>query len=206
MTAPAPRPPSARRFTLLDGMILVASVAAGLGVLRAFSGEGEWDFLVTPSLWSRDLLDVLAADLIVMLAPPAVSVTLAVLALRLRQPRPTWRRLVRQPGLMAGLALVAAWAVVGIFTALHVTSLGGVVVLANGGGVGPGDSPGYWLEVFSEFAAVFGGFAVASCWATLAVGRRWRAEAGWGDRLGRLVGVGWIAMALAVAYEWRRGY
>jgi hypothetical protein len=57
---------------------------------------------------------------------------------------------------------------------------------------GPGhpDEPGWTL----------GGFAVAICWATLALGGRWRAEPSWIDRLGRIVGVAWMVMGVAAAY------
>jgi hypothetical protein len=40
------------------------------------------------------------------------------------------------------------------------------------------------------------GIAVTAAWVNLAVCDRWKPEAGWIDRLGRAVGVCWIAITL----------
>jgi hypothetical protein len=40
--------------------------------------------------------------------------------------------------------------------------------------------------------------AVLTSWMTLIVGRRWRAEPTWVDRLGRAVGVFWIVAGAVV--------
>ena len=45
---------------------------------------------------------------------------------------------------------------------------------------------------------VFFGPAVLVSWTTLLLGRRWRAESSWVDRLGRAVGVFWIVEGLIV--------
>jgi hypothetical protein len=42
------------------------------------------------------------------------------------------------------------------------------------------------------------GLAVSVSWMTMLVGRRWRAEPSWVDRLGRSLGVFWIMGGLAV--------
>jgi hypothetical protein len=41
------------------------------------------------------------------------------------------------------------------------------------------------------------GLAIAALWVVLAIGRRWRASPDWIDRLGRLIGAGWIVSTVA---------
>jgi hypothetical protein len=41
------------------------------------------------------------------------------------------------------------------------------------------------------------GLAIAALWVVLALGRRWRASPDWIDRLGRLIGAGWVASTVA---------
>jgi amino acid transporter len=207
MGSSAAQPPNRRRFTLLDGMILVAAPAVGLGVLRGAGPLSDWMELPGAILanwaWDRNLIDQLVGELLLFVMPSAVTTSLAVLAIRLRRPRPSWRRLARQPGLVAGLALVAAWVVAGLFTVVHLASDNNVFGTPVGGVVT--NNPGYWLQVFASVGSALGGFAVAIAWGTLALVRRWRPEAGWVDRLGRLVGVGWIVMAVLGAHQLRSG-
>jgi hypothetical protein len=100
-----------RRFRLLDAMILVGATAAGCAlsqsVCRAMVGDlswetvseiwnppnrslGEWDDLVERTL-------VLAC----LTMPLALAWTLALIPIRLVGPRPPFRRITRQPGMMA---------------------------------------------------------------------------------------------------------
>jgi hypothetical protein len=185
-------------------MILVAALAVGLGGLRVL-GPLEYltDLLgamLTKEAWTRDGLEEIGSEFLLLATPSAVSMTLALLVLRLRRPRPVWRRLARQPGLMACLALVVAWGCSVVFTVLHLIAVDGFSIEAAGGQFADTFS---WLEVFSKVGRMLGGFAVAICWSTLAVGGRWRAEPSWIDRLGRIVGVAWIVMGMAAAYELR---
>jgi hypothetical protein len=41
------------------------------------------------------------------------------------------------------------------------------------------------------------GYAVFASWLILAMGRRWRPEPGWIDRLGRLMGIAWIVWSIS---------
>jgi hypothetical protein len=43
------------------------------------------------------------------------------------------------------------------------------------------------------------GFTVAAIWLLLALSGRWRPERSWIDRLGRLLGLVWMACAIAVS-------
>ncbi len=122
--------------------------------------------------------------------PLIAGTTLALIPIRLLGPRTRWRRLARQPGLLATGAAGLAMAVVGLPIA--------IAAAAFGAG---------WKEnlewLFDEenvtLVTKFGGLAVSESWMTLLVGRRWRAESSWVDRLGRAIGVCWIVAGLAMA-------
>src|SRR4051794_11857717 len=96
-----------RRFTVLDALALVAAVGIGLGLARAYQSS----------------MDTAAAGVAMNYplrirwfgrpTPLLISLTLALLALRLIGPRPRGRRLVGSPGFAAcyaaalGLAITA---------------------------------------------------------------------------------------------------
>ena len=105
-------------------------------------------------------------DVFLLTWPMLVFWTFTTLFLRLRRPRPDWRELIRQPGMTACVAASAS------------------LVFAS------------WLEwvfhVRVPIATV--SVAVSSAWLALVIGRAWKAERSWIDRIGRLVGVGWIAI------------
>ena len=98
---------SNRRFLISDGMILIAATAVGIALTRAIlpgfeefsSGAGG-----APNM-SRYFLIEYALNSIV---PTLVSMTIVVLLLRLRQPRPRLRRVFLQPGAAACAAATLA--------------------------------------------------------------------------------------------------
>jgi hypothetical protein len=47
----------------------------------------------------------------------------------------------------------------------------------------------------------FVGLSVVVSWMTLLVGRQWRAERSWIDRLGRAIGIWWVIAGLLVASQ-----
>jgi hypothetical protein len=57
---------------------------------------------------------------------------------------------------------------------------------------------GCWGVQMAAFSAPCG-WTVAAIWLLLALSGRWRPEPSWIDRLGRLLGVVWIACAILVA-------
>ena len=88
---------STRRLTIFDMTMLVAATAVGLTVLRAFWNSG-WVFRQF-SLGSH--IRFMAQCVNEACFPFLASWTVCFLILRLRQPRPTLRRLARQPGMAA---------------------------------------------------------------------------------------------------------
>jgi hypothetical protein len=184
-----------REFRLLDAMILVAATASGCGVMKWLNRGALRDLYA--QCW--DLLregpgDNLAAvgQSILILAdlmmPLVAMVMLAFIAMRLLGPRPPFRRLARQPGIVAACASCLASVLIGlpvIFVAL----------------VAGWDDVSEWFVAEEQVMLVTmcGGLAVLVSWVTLLLSRRWRAERSWVDRLGRAIGVFWIMAALPVA-------
>ena len=165
-----------RKFSVFDGMILIAATAVGIALAR------DW---YEPSMKMAEvrgpIIGVYVASVWLMAAW-----SLALLYLRLRQPRPSLRRIGSQPGTIASvaaaLALVltfAEWLQHFVFWPPRMSDL--------------------WLWMNEEFRGRTpwlcgqGPCAVAAAWATLALVRRWRPEKGWLDRLGIILGICWLA-------------
>ena len=91
------RTTSTRRLTILDITMLVAATAVGLTILRTFWNSGWFFRQYSPG----SELSFLAQCLYQACFPFLASWTVCFLILRLRQPRPTLRRLARQPGMAA---------------------------------------------------------------------------------------------------------
>jgi hypothetical protein len=179
-------------------MVLVAATAIGFGLVEGLSALSDGDlswravyeaFLDLPrpsgsALW-REIVE-LCWTIIALSVPHATMWTLALIPIRFMGPRPPWLRLARQPGLIAAVAsgvtmvfIGAQFLVIGLVVDIRYLSsaIASQVVL--------------WPILI--------GLAVAVSWMTLLIGGRWRAEPSWIDRLGRVMGVGWIVAGLAVA-------
>jgi hypothetical protein len=160
------RASGAKRFTLLDAMILVAATAIGIAVFRTaipdFRNPGDWTSGASAFL---------------------VSWSSAALLLRVRPPRPHVRRWVTRPGDAASMATILGTILTGLLCLLQ--SVGSLLTGSNKGPLLP-----FALVVFSIVIAP----AVATSWLMIALGRRWRREVdgiGW---LGRVLGVGWMIL------------
>ena len=119
--------------------------------------------------------------------------TLVVPVLRLRQPRPAWRKLSRQPGMTACVAAMAGMA--------FCAGVAGFAVLLRWGIDGQtqfGSSFWYRTPVLDDII-IYAGVSVAAVWATQISTGRWRKPADWVDRLGRVLGVIWVTAALVFA-------
>lgn len=189
----------ARRFTISDGMILVAATAVGLAW-----GGSNWRQVgqgMNPlgGVWDdgRQLIIALAMSAM----PSLMAWTLALLIVRLRRPRPSWRRVARQPGttacLAASLPIAASGAIIAGFL-IHYARMRELPAAFWR------EFPGNLVE-FLFFPAPFAGFSVLVAWAMLGLQRQWRGERGWIDRAGRVLGVSWIVMmAIMGDFWWHR--
>ncbi len=181
--------PRCRPFTVLDAMILVAATAVGL-----WGGNLVWFVLGTnwESLFG-DLGDVrnfgyIHACLtgIAFAAMPVMWVwTLTMPLLGLRRPRPTLRRLCRQPGFAACVAVFITTTIIALSClASEAHSL----------------KPNYRARLETELVNNLGwdfvtapfGFVVAGVWVLFALGKMSRRDPGWFDRTGRVLGAYWV--------------
>lgn len=184
-----------RTFQLLDAILIIAALAVGLAMARAYDHFADFHLISpmsppSPEVFRRS--ELVPWDYLVFgeqIVGPAVLVwTLAFVVLRLRQPRPRLRRLFRQPG-MAGCATVLT--VMPIFLFWKIL---GQMVWASGEFEGQG--VGYWFpEAFKE-SLFWVGSSVVAVWLNLALSRRCAAEPSWIDRLGRVLACYWIVVPI----------
>jgi hypothetical protein len=214
--APANRSPNAqtgtlrRRFQLLDAIVLMAATAVACGVTRWIDSlsDGAVSWSALPDIWINythqppsvvnnrmELIDVVletSLDLVALTLPFFAIWTLALIPLRLRFPRPRWRRLPNQPGAMAtcavGVSLVVAL--------LHFCVVL-FVIPAQWHPISVGTNE--WVLAYVHLASYPGVAALAS-WVTLLLGRRWRAERSWIDRCGCVLGAYWVAVTVALPF------
>jgi hypothetical protein len=169
---------SGRRFTILDGMILVAATALGLAFVHATGLH----FTVPTFNTARGPYIALVLHEVSMLMPFLTTLTLAYFVVGLLPPRPSLKRLARQPGMAACCAATTA-IVIQVVWLLSV-------------GMGVSDPVGRgWLPLPKFFFQTFGDvvpYAVVGAWLTLALTGRWSPCPNWADRLGRSLGVSWL--------------
>jgi hypothetical protein len=178
-----------RRFTIGDGAILIAGTALGLGFWIARQ-KGNWgvgnNYRPIPS--SPQALSYFACSV-------SLGMAWVVLLAPIRLHRRGRGLVACSPGFVAALAIV-------------VTSLlDWYPWIKRAQGV---NSMSYWDELLwgytcenpSQYAP-----ALATSWLVLWIGRRWSRPADWTDRLGRLLGIGTLALALIHPFlpykEWR---
>lgn len=176
--------------TLADAMALVAGTAVACCVLQTSVGTLDpselWDSLINApaSSWTALNVAMVIAELGAVLVAPMLAVGSATLALIvLCMPRPDRFQHLRRPGVMA---CVQVGLVVVVTVGLELVRYG----------VGDGSTPAKFDDFVREctlYVSGLSGLAVASCWITMMLIGVWRPEASWADRLGRLLGMAWIA-------------
>jgi hypothetical protein len=178
--------PLCRPFTLFDGMIVIGVAAVGFATYRGSLEYGnDW------YQWVE-----MCVEAFLLLA------TWLVVIFRFRRPRPSLRRMARQPGAVACFAIVA----------MHVSQMGedqAYRLIYGNFRIIPGIGSLIWIFL-SGFEVVLSA-VVPICWALLLAGRRWRPEPGWIDSLGRWIGWAWIVWLvacpvftwLAIRHDWR---
>jgi hypothetical protein len=196
MVAGQERQPS-RRFGLGDGLILMAALAFTLVALRGTGWFTRfptriyswWEIsleLLRQRPWTQpfesrgQVASLLAAQVLEeifvgLLSSVLLGLTLVQPILRLRRPRPPFRQVIRQSGMVACLGVV-----IGTLIAADLWFILGV-------------DPGYGAFLASVLVLL---------WPLLGV-FPWRMEPSWIDRLGRAVGWGWLiatVAAVAAAY------
>jgi hypothetical protein len=167
--------PSARWFGIIDCMGVVAAAAVAVALTRYHLGRIS--MARTPGVAIAHVTRFVALPLCWM-----------VVAMR-SVGRGPGRRRPMPPGVAACVGVIVATCITLSFW-VH-------VVITSMPGVGWADQPWEFIPqqiVDPRPPAI----AVGSVWAVLALDRRWRPEPRWLDRLGRIVGVYWLADALGV--------
>ncbi len=182
-----------RRLRLVDAMVLIAVEALALvmtrSYLRCFSALNQ---LVSTEPGHVRVMG--AREWLYACVPPLVVLSATLWPLRFTQPVRRHRRTARLPGLAvsyaAWVAMVFALvrSVFDLRTGLRNTHFPGVGVLSLG------DILVLRVVAMKDFI----GPAVAVTWLLLWLGGGWRAESAWIDRLGRLLGIFWIAFGVAL--------
>jgi hypothetical protein len=190
-----------QRFRLVDAMVLVAVAGLGLAMtrsyLRCFSAL-SWVVSSEPInvrvMGVREWLNAFV--------PPLVVLSAALGPLRFTRPVDRFRRTARRPGLAVSYATWAALVLALVRWASDLRTLLTHTLFPDVGFLSPGDIFVLRVVMMKDFI----GSGVAVTWLLLWLGGGWRAEPTWVDRLGRLLGVFWIAfgVALWVAFVVRR--
>ncbi|OJW22268.1 MAG: hypothetical protein BGO49_07225 [Planctomycetales bacterium 71-10] len=200
-----------RRFSTFDLMILVAAAAVGLWLKRHSA----------PYLWpggpkyGPESPVYVAWEGALELSPFLIPLAPTLVVLHLRRPRPSLRRLSIRPGFAACLAATVGLGVGALMQALREV----VALMTRTGAIAKLPSPPFmtWpagtLDVPEPMGATTNclsriilvpiesghapaiATAVIATWAMLAVGGRWRPRPTWLDRVGRLIGLAWLAVA-----------
>jgi hypothetical protein len=189
-----------RKFMVSDAMVLIGATAIGLGWTRA-TFNGTWFELTQPGTFFNPPSISQALYTWSDLITPCLTIwTIALTLLWLRQPRGTVRKLSRYPGALACAAVTAS-----IITSVTFKLL--FYLMISSMPVGRHAEWFYWLPgLFSSIEgdlSQYGrprGEAIAVCWTILWISGRWRAQATWLDRLGRLVAVIWFI--ITVSHYW----
>jgi hypothetical protein len=186
-------------MTVLDATLLVGSAAVGLGMLqwvgRSLFQGWTWTQIIdrgVPDLHtlSANGVALTASDVTVFLIPIVAPWTILLILLRMRSPRPGWRRIWREPGMAACLAALLGWCWSGLGLILALD----VAYLARSNRALP---PGRWAqEYLADEVFMYVGLAVAAVWTVQYLSGRWRRSADWIDTMGRVVGVLWIVIGL----------
>jgi hypothetical protein len=205
-----------RQFTLGDGLLVVAALAAGFAMVRQWN-EPHWcadpphlgEFPRAAPSTARQVYHAVAVGG-TWTIPFAMAFTLVILVARSFRPRPRFERITQEPGIIACAAAVVIMVIrplqeVPAFLLQYLTITSSRIRLPsppfirwNGP---PQPSRGQVvqnmvLEAFPFYTAPLVGIAVLVAWLVLLANGRFRPEPDWVDRAGRVLGVYWMALAV----------
>ncbi len=185
-----------RKFNLIDAMALVAATAIGLMMVRSLGLPFDWKVLFLGLPEGQSGFNALRSGftLVLALSPILALWTIALLFLRLRNPRPTVRTLTRQPGFVCTFA-VALTIAVGVANLAIAT----VITWARHGWSITAPYSG-WLWAFACSLPAFCGHALAMAWVFQALSGNLCSEPSWIDRAGRALGITWIVVGLGTLW------
>jgi hypothetical protein len=176
-----------RRFTIFDLAVLAAATMAGFGIFHLLGISEAIRGQSYGTNWQSGKVD----RAILYAVPFLIAWTFAFPFIRLCKPRPRIRKLLRQPG-MAGctagsIAILYELIWMSLTAATHYASS---AIL-----VGFLPTPIGFLRLCGDLVCLW----LAGAWMVLLIGRRWRAERDWVDRLGRILCFAWIVVRVLEA-------
>jgi hypothetical protein len=182
--------PRCRRFTILDGMIVVLGVALWLVQIRGWMRDSAYEQirLQPPVTSNRSIADFAVSFFALSIKYLVVTLTLTYMILRLRRPRPPVWDLCWQPGMLTSLIVLSYHLVLSLcFLVSHV--IHSILYLT----LNPlfGDR--------SEFHYL-PGFLVACGWGAAKLMGQFRPEPGWIEWLGRALGLGWMTAGILLYF------
>jgi hypothetical protein len=176
-----------RKFGLLDAIILVAAAALSCFWWRRFKVYYlSPDFSVTNPSQFFFAVSVVRRGFSGMF-PVLAPFTFALIPLRALRPRPSWRRVMCQPGAVACLTAGLTFSIQ--FTRQFVPEAANLIF--HEVPLSTGLSMDYWAPAYCESTTF--GLVILAAWLPMALGRRWRPEPTWVDRFGRLLAFAWVA-------------
>ena len=155
-------------------MILIAAIGIGIAGWQARVARQSMSFI-----WWGLAVQHYSIWLVTALC-------LALLAIRLRKPRLSARRLTCQPGWMACLAVAVTLALRSIEETEQILFM----LYKRGLKLNFAESSDHLADLMMMSAP----FAVAAIWAGLVIGRRWRPEPGWIEPAGIILGCSWVGL------------
>ncbi|MCA1686771.1 MAG: hypothetical protein LC745_12540 [Planctomycetia bacterium] len=183
--------PTTQRFTVTDGMVLIAATALGLAAVRELSRLALSTF--GTDAFCSDLVDLSYSVAFCL----SLAWTFALLLLRLRRPRPGRRDLFRQPGFAACVAvtLTATLHVMRTLTDAAYSVVKDSMMFRNFLSVSVASK---CIDNLDEVGLVFAP-VVLSVWTIQGLAGVWEPEASWIDRGGRILGLFWVASVAGLA-------
>jgi hypothetical protein len=169
-TGPLFAPDRRRRpFRITDGMILVGFTALGLAGSRFVYPWGTpWRFAFIP--WHvRGTI-----------APALISLTAAIVIIRLIPPRPSRPQLFREPGFAAAFITLVLIGSKSVCDSVDWLIDDNIIQFPR------------HVREWCSIEVWISGLIVMAVWLALALAGSWRAEASWIDRAGRVLGILWI--------------
>jgi hypothetical protein len=168
------------RFTILDAMAMVAAAAVGVALARYYYDEvmsvggtrgGSFEFRAGVYMAALLLLPFAAA----------------LASCRLRRPCRPARRMAREPGSVALLAVTVS---------VVLMMIDQVVMLTLPGPPGTRYIGGSWRPLIqpAPMLAMITGPAICAAWTLQWLARYWRPRPGWIDRAGRALGMTWVIL------------
>jgi hypothetical protein len=205
--------PAIRRFSLADGMVVIVALAVTFararGMFHILASLRRAHFSLMQSTVSQGTVFFTSLDRIREIGWDSGAAIrrlillwmIAYVVMRLRRPRPSFRAVALQPG------MVAFWAVATLFVVdrlVHNFVPGVLMYRVAGSALSPltGNPPGgsrFQPTVVVMFELVVACLAIPLAWGVLKVAGRWRPEASWLDRFGRALGVCWWAVSWLTA-------